>query len=67
MHFRRVYDDYSTITFISNPTANNIVGPGTYLPTIVSEYSCQLVDGDTSRTFRVGIVDGVSYWFMSIT
>lgn len=50
-----------TITFQSNTTANNIVSPGTYLTYIVSEYSCQIVDGDTSRTFRVGTIDRTTY------
>lgn len=65
MHFRRVYDDNGLITFQSNPTTTNIVGPGTYLTNIVSDYSCSLVDGDTSRTFRVGTVAGTTYWFMT--
>jgi hypothetical protein len=67
IHFRRVYDDYGLITFQSNPTTNNIVGPSTYLSYIVSDYSCRLVDGDTNRTFRVGTVAGTTYWFMTTT
>ena len=67
MHFRRVNDDNGLITFSTNPTTNNIVGPGTYLQTIVYDYSCNLVDGDTSRSFRVGTVAGTTYWFVSTT
>lgn len=68
LYFRRVTDSTDYVTFISHPsqpTTFNIVSQNSYIDTATNTYQCQFTGGDTIRTFRVGTVNLITYWFIN--
>jgi hypothetical protein len=65
LYFRRVYNDSNTVTISSSETNPNIVSEGQYIGDAVSDYQSSLVGTSSIRTFRVGTIGGVSYWFVN--
>lgn len=70
LYFRRVYYDTSIVTFLSSITEEgggplNIVSEGQYIGDAINSYQTQLVETGSVRTFRVGTIEGTSYWFVN--
>jgi hypothetical protein len=68
IYIRRTTNDSNTITFesgLANPEPPNIVSEGQYITNAIYNYTCQLTSTDNVRTFRVGTINGISYWFVN--
>jgi hypothetical protein len=70
LYFRRVYYDTGIVTFLSSTSEEgggplNIVSEGQYIGDAINSYQIQLVGTDSVRTFRVGTIEGDSYWFVN--
>ena len=67
IYLKRVYYDTTTVA-ISSGLVNgvdppNIIHEGQHITDAGYDYSCQLVGNSSVRTFRVGTINGISYWF----